>query len=67
MPDISVQFDTVPFQKAIKAAYSNQFPYAVSQALNEVAFAALRERMRPPPIDAFGCSENLLGDKSGST
>ena len=40
MPDISVQFDTVPFQKAIKAAYSNQFPYAVSQALNEVAFAA---------------------------
>ena len=43
MPDISVRLDTVPFQKAIKAAYSNQLPYAVSRALNEVAFASLRE------------------------
>ena len=36
--DIKVDFNFLPFTKALKAAYKDQIPFAMSKAINKTAF-----------------------------
>lgn len=40
MHEIHILIDTVSFKQAMEAAYSNQFPFAIKEALNGVGFSA---------------------------